>query len=127
LVVPLSTDAKIAVAGVVFGATLIIFLVLALRDRYLSLGWKSWPTAEATVEDAKVRAFKGGYWVDIGYSFSVDNSFVTGWDQRNTSGQAEAEAYAANIRGQKVVIRFNPKNPERSRIDDDQVASSAGI
>lgn len=58
-----------------------------------------------------------GRLLNIGYSYAVNGSFRTGWDAQSFLGDAEAEDFAANIRKQKTVIRFNPTNPERSRID----------
>jgi hypothetical protein len=50
--------------------------------------------------------------------FAVNGSYATGWEEKMfSSREAEAEAFAASVRGQKAVIRFNPKNPGRSRID----------
>jgi uncharacterized protein DUF3592 len=108
--------------GIVLDAGLIVVLAVALRRRYIFRGWQSWPTAEAMVEAAEVRSERGCYFVDIGYSYAVNGSFKTGWDARSFSGQAEAEDYAASIRAQKVVIRFSPKNPECSRIDQEPVS-----
>jgi hypothetical protein len=93
-------------------------LAASLRRWYIFRGWHSWPSAEATVESAEVRVDRGTYFVDIGYSYVVNGSYSSGWEQRTFSWrEAEADAYAASIRGQKVVIRFNPRNPKRSRID----------
>ena len=113
---------KNIIAGIVLAAGLIVVLAVSLRRRYIFRGWHSWPTAEATAEAAEVHSERGCYFVDIGYSYAVNGSFETGWDARSFSGQAEAEDYAASIRAQKVVIRFNPKNPERSRIDQEPVS-----
>jgi len=108
---------NLIIGGIVLAAALIVVLADSLRRRYIFRGWQSWPTAQATVEAAEVRSVKGDYFVNIGYSYAVSGAFKTGWDARGFPGEAEAEDYAASIRGQKVVIRFNPKNPERSRID----------
>ena len=115
---------KIVIAGIVLAAALIVVLANSLRRRYMFRGWQSWPTAKGTVEAAEVGSIRGDYFVNIGYSYAVRGSFKTGWDARTFSGEAEAEDYAASIRGQKVVIRFNPKNPERSRIDRQPVSLS---
>lgn len=65
-----------------------------------------------------MRLYRGTYSVNVGYSYAVNGSYTTGWEEKMfSSHQAEAEAYAANVRGQKAVVRFNPKNPERSCID----------
>jgi hypothetical protein len=66
--------------------------------------------------------YRGTYFVDIGYSYAVNGSYTGGREERMFSHEPEAEAYAASIRGQKVIIRFNPKNPERSRIDQASVS-----
>jgi hypothetical protein len=122
---PLTAEVKIVLAGIIFAAALTSVLAASLRRRYVLRGWHSWPTAEATVETAEVRVYRGTYFVNIGYSYAANGSFTTGWEERMfSSREAEAEAYAASIRGQKVVIRFNPKNPERSRIDQAPVALS---
>jgi hypothetical protein len=115
---------KNVIGAVVLATTLIIALIVALRRWYEFRGWYTWPTAEATVEAADVRSFKGNYFVDIGYSYAVNSSFVSGCDERSFSSEADASAYADGIRGRRVVIRFNPKNLERSRIDDCPVAPS---
>jgi hypothetical protein len=110
---------------IVLAAGLIVVLAVSLRRSYIFRGWQSWPTAEATVETAEVRVYRGTYSVSIGYSYAVDGSYTTGWEERMfSSREAEAEAYAATIRGQKVLIRFNPKNPERSRIDQTSASVS---
>ena len=114
---PLSAEVKIALAGIIFAAGLTYVLAISLRRRNIFRGWHSWPIAEGTVETAELRVYRGTYSVSIGYSYAVNGSYTTGWDERSFSGETEAEDYAASIRGQKVVIRFNPKNPERSRID----------
>jgi hypothetical protein len=122
---PLPAEVKIAFAGIIFAAGLTYILVVSLRRRYTFRGWHSWPIAEATVETAEVRLYRGTYSVRIGYSYAVNGSYTTGWDERMFSSRgSEAEAYAATIRAQKVVIRFNPKNPERSRIDQAPVSVS---
>jgi hypothetical protein len=122
---PLPAEVGIALAGIIFAAGLTYVLVVSLRRRYMFRGWHSWPIAEATVETAGVRVYRGTYSVSIGYSYAVNGSYTTGWEEKMfSSREAEAEAYAASIRGQKVVIRFNPKNPERSRIDQSPVSVS---
>ena len=122
---PLPAEVKIVLAGIIFATALTFVLAASLRRRYVLRGWHSWPTAEATVETAEVRAYRGTYVVNIEYSYAVNGSFTTGWEERMfSSREAEATAYAASIRGQKLVIRFNPKNPERSRIDHEPVALS---
>ena len=113
---------KNVIGGIALAAVVIFFLALLLRRRCTFRGSQSWPTAQATVEAAEVRSFRGDYFVNIGYSYAVNGSFKTGWDERSFSGETEAEDYAASIRGQKVVVRFNPKNPERSRIDEEAVS-----
>ena len=119
---PLPAEVKIAVAGIIFAAGLTYVLAVSLRPRYVFRGWHSWPIAEATVETAEVRVYRGTYSVNIGYSYAVNGSYTTGWEERMfSSREAEAEAYAASIRGQKVVVRFNPRNPKRSRIDEPPV------
>ena len=121
---PLPAEVKIAFAGMIFAAGLTYVLAVSLRRRYKFRGWNSWPVAEATVETADVRVYRGTYSVSIGYSYAVNGSYTTAWEERMfSSREAEAEAYAASIRGQKVVIRFNPKNPECSRIDQASSAS----
>ena len=115
---PLPPEVKIALTGIIFAAGLTYVLAVSLRERYTFRGWHSWPSAEATVETAQVRFYRGTYSVNLAYSYAVDGSYRTGSEERMfSSREAEAEAYAARIRGQRVVIRFNPKNPERSRID----------
>jgi uncharacterized protein DUF3592 len=115
---PLSPEVKIVFAGIVFAAGLTYVLAVSLRRRYLSRGWHSWPIAEATVESAEVRVYRGTYSVNIGYSYAINGTYTTGWEERMfSSRESEAEAYAAGIRGQKVIVRLNPKNPERSHID----------
>jgi hypothetical protein len=115
---PLPAEVKTALAGMIFAAGLTYVLAVSLRRRYKFRGWHSWPIAEATVETADVRVYRGTYSVSIGYSYAVNGSYTAAWEERMFSArEAEAEAYAASIRGQKVVIRLNPKNPECSRID----------
>jgi hypothetical protein len=122
---PLSAERKIAFAGIIFAAGLTYVLAISLRRKYIFRGWRSWPIAEATIETAEVRVYRGTYYVSIGYSYAVNGSYTTGWEERMfSSRETEAEAYAASIRGQKAVIRFNPKNPERSRIDQAPVSVS---
>jgi len=122
---PLPAEVKIALAGIIFATGLTYLLAVSLRRLYILRGWHSWPTAEVTVETAEVRVYRGICSVRIGYSYAVNGSYTTGWDERMfSSREAEAEAYAASIRGQKVVIRFNPKNPQRSRIDQALVSVS---
>jgi hypothetical protein len=122
---PLPAEVKIALAGIIFAAGLTDVLAVSLHRRYIFRGWHSWPIAEATVETAEVRVYRGTYSVSIGYSYVVNGSYMTGWEEKMfSSREAEAEAYVANIRGQKVVIRFNPKDPERSRIDQAPVSVS---
>lgn len=122
---PLPAELKIAFAGVIFAAALTYVLAATLRRRYIFRGWHEWPIAEATVETAEVGVYHGSYFVDIGYSYAVNGSYYGGWEERMfSSHEAEAEAYASSIRGQKIVIRFNPENPERSRIDQASVSVS---
>ena len=115
---------KNVIAGIVLAAALIVALAYWLRRRHICRGWQSWPTAQATVEAAEVRALKGNFFVEIGYSYAVNGSYKTGWHAMSCSGQAEAEDYAASIRGQKVIIRFNPNNPECSRLDQEPISLS---
>jgi hypothetical protein len=122
---PLPAKVKIAIAVAVFAAGLTYLLAALLRDWYLFRGWRSWPAVEAKVESAEVRVDRGSYSVNIGYSYAVNGCYTTGWEERMfSSREAEAGAYAAAIRGQKVVIRFSPANPERSRIDQAPVSLS---
>ena len=115
---PLPAGAKLVLASIIFAVGLAYFLAVSLRRQYISRGWRSWPTAEATVETAEVRVYRGTYSVNIGYSYAVDGSYTTGWEEKTFSSRGtEAEAYAARIQGQKLVIRFNPECPQRSRID----------
>jgi len=115
---PLPAKVKIALAGAIFAAGLAYLLAALLRDWYAFRRWRSWPIAEATVETAEVRVHRGTYSVSIGYSYAVNGSYTAASEERMfSSREAEADAYAASMRGQKVVVRFNPKNPERSRID----------
>jgi hypothetical protein len=115
---------KNVIALIMLALVVIVILAESLRRRYMISGWQSWPTVQATVEAAEVRSFKGDYFVNIGYSYAVNGSFKTGWDERSFSGETEVEDYAASIRGQKEIIRFNPKNPDRSRIDGEAVSVS---
>ena len=118
IIQPLPAEVKIALAGIIFAAGLTYVVVVSLRPRNVFGGWHSWPIAEATVESAEVHVYRGTYLVTVGYSFAVNGSYTTGWEEKMfSSREAEAEAFAASIRGQKAVIRFNPKNPDRSRID----------
>ena len=118
IIQPLPAEVKIALAGIIFAAGLTYVLVVSLRRRCVFRGWQSWPSAEATVETAEVRVYRGTYFVTVGYLFAVNGSYATGWEEKMfSSREAEAEAFAASVRGQKAVIRFNPKNPGRSRID----------
>jgi len=122
---PLPAEVKIALAGIIFAAGLTYVLTVSLHRRNIFRGWHSWPSAEATVETAEVRVYRGTYSVNIGYSYAVNGSYTTGWEERMfSSHEGEAEAYAASIRGQKVVVRFDPKNPKRSRIDQPPVSVS---
>lgn len=114
---PLTAEAKIALAGIIFAAAPTYALASLLRRWYTFRGSEQWPIAEATVEAAEVHSFKGNYFVKIGYSYQLNSSFMTGWGERSFSGEDEADTFATSIRGQKVTIRFNPKYPERSRID----------
>lgn len=118
---------KMVIAGIVLAVGLIVVLALSLLRRYVFRGWQSWPTVAATVEAAEVHSFRGDYFVQIGYSYAANGSFNTGWDERSFSGKAEAEDYAANIRARKVVIRFNPRNPERSRIDQEPAVALVDV
>jgi hypothetical protein len=82
LLVLRSCRSENAVAGIVIAAALIVVLADSFRRRYIFRGWHSWPIAEATVEAAEVRAYRGDYFVDIGYSYAVNSSFMTEWDAR---------------------------------------------
>ena len=56
-------------------------LAASLRRWYIFRGWHSWPSAEATVETAEA------YFVDIGYSYAVNGSYTSGWEQRTFSSR----------------------------------------
>ena len=83
-------------------------------------GWESWPPANGCVEQVGVEAKstgKGPYYVaNIGYSYWVDGECYGGVHTESFTYEIEAIQYADTKRGGSLIVHYNPKRVELSRV-----------
>ena len=82
--------------------------------------WQSWPTSEATVEDANVREVRtrhNHYFVaELGYSYVVNGQFFSGYFTRDFAREPDAWSYANQRRGTKAAVHYHPRRADRSKL-----------
>ncbi len=81
---------------------------------------RHWPVTMGRVESHRVHAqSEKGYLAEIGYSYSIMSEFYSGFYERRVAREKAADAlFAACPKGTVVTIHYDPKNPERSEMED---------
>jgi hypothetical protein len=73
----------------------------------------SWPSASAVIQSATVKAHEG-YDVQLSYRYYALQEYRYGRYSRHFRKKAEAEEFAAAVRGRPVQVRYREDKPEVS-------------
>lgn len=102
------------------------FLFLALVAGWLFLsripGWirsirsASWPSAAGEVETVAVKAFASQSLGEVAYSYSVEGVRYSGRFSRQFADEQDAWSYVTPLKGQPIVVRYKPGNPDTSAL-----------
>jgi hypothetical protein len=94
--------------------------VQLLRQKFRNTTAKRWPTVEGIVEYACPRLLdddEGGGWVgELSYSFSVAGEYYSGFHRIAATGENSATLLVEGWKGQKVAIRYSPRDPSKSAL-----------
>ncbi len=78
---------------------------------------ESWPTAAGTLETTSVESSRdllpGRRLLHAAYSYTVEGHWYSGFDERALKG-TQAEQEASRLRGVRVQVRYNPRDPSDS-------------
>ena len=99
---------------------LLPFLIGALAAR-VRRSWQgvresravSWPSADAVVHTATVKQPKGEL-VEVSYRYYALAEYRYGKHQRHFRKKADAEAFAASVRGLSLPVRYRADHPNES-------------
>ena len=67
------------------------------------------------MEERRTR-YKNLYIARIDYSYSVNGEYYSGYLERVFFREGLADRFVANMKGQMVFVRSNPRHPERSAL-----------
>jgi hypothetical protein len=90
--------------------------VTRLPRQIRSIRAASWPVAQGKVETVGINAFAGQSLTQIGYSYSVEGVRHSGYFARQFADEQDAWSYAAPLKDQAVVVRYEPVKPEISTL-----------
>lgn len=107
-----------------------LFLLLVIAALGLLLRWRigsrsrSWPEVEATVEthsrEWKIDRHPPCWEAAIGFSYRVHGEYYAGYFCQGFGREEQADEFLASLpKGTKVVVRYDPKRPELSVLDDE--------
>ena len=99
------------VLGSGIGSLTVISLFYESWMRRVSLGW---PVAEAKLDFSEVAKARRKYVVRLRYSYFVAGSLYGGTWYRHCGTEAEVEHLLASLRELLVLVRYDPRRPERS-------------
>ena len=103
-------------------AILMILLIIrgAAWNQVKALLARGWLTHQGTVEFVSVEErrtrYKNLYIARIDYSYSVNGEYYSGYLERVFFRENSADRFVANMKGQMVFVRSNPRHPERSAL-----------
>jgi hypothetical protein len=84
-------------------------------------GSATWPTTQGTIEASNVREVRTRsghcYLAEMSYSYLIDNEYYSGGFTREFESESEAWDYANEARTKNVVVKFNSKKPDCSRVE----------
>jgi len=94
-------------------------------QRIKSLGARGWVTIQGRVGSATVRAQHGYipyYLVSVTYTYVPNGEYYSGCYERTFLKKNSAETFASNVKGRMVLVRYQPQQPERSALlEQDQI------
>lgn len=92
------------------GAVVIRKYVQRVRENRAAM----WPSADGTVQTAKVKKEQFGSWVEVSYRYYAQQEYRYGKYRRHFARKGAAEAFAEAIRGRSIQVRFRDDKPGES-------------
>jgi hypothetical protein len=110
--------------GIVTAVVAIMMILLIIRGvawhQVKALLARGWLTHQGTVEFGSVEErrtrYKNLYIARVDYSYSVNGEYYSGYLERVFFREGLADRFVANMKGQMVFVRSNPRHPERSAL-----------
>jgi len=106
---------------VVLGGMFAWLIVRLLREAWLRANSRNWPSATATIVDAKSfsqRTKSGELWyVCATYSFTTSSGDYYGSEAFFDSTSAEADEFARCLAGTTAEVRYQPSAPDVSLLE----------
>ena len=100
-------------------ATLIVARAIAWNF-IKSLWASSWTATQGRIEFGSVEErharYLTYYVARLDYSYSVNNEYFSGYLEKVFIRESSADQFLAKMKGQVVIVRSNPRRPERSAL-----------
>jgi len=77
----------------------------------------AWPVAEAKLDSSKIAKTGRGYRLQLRYSYFVAGSLYGGTWFKTFRTEKEADRLRESLHGLLVLVRYDPRRPERSYFD----------
>lgn len=105
---------------IALGVSLAIWAGQSVFRAYIRRASESWAATTGTVETTEVNVegresgLRSPYELTIAYSYKAGGDWYSGFDSRRFSHESEADEASQALRGQNVMIRYDPRRPEQS-------------
>ena len=105
---------------IAFGISLAIWAGQSVFRAYRRRASESWAATTGTVETAEVKedqregGLRSPSELRIAHSCRANGDWYSGFDRRRFSHESEAEEVSRALRGQNVMLRYDPRRPEQS-------------
>ena len=77
----------------------------------------AWPVAEAKLDSGEIRRSRSRYVLRLRYSYFANGSLYGGTWFKHFRSRAEADRLWESLNGLLVLVRYDPRRPERSWFD----------